>query len=390
MSSNECKGIEAWQAAEERFTTARLLVGGGSYVNVRPIQWEELTAFLTTSVVNGKGGFIHLSGLPGTGKTLTARQALGELRKTRTDVHTEYISCVNPSAELSQLVRSITNPTVDAAAGRPTTVVVILDEIDHLFLGNEWSQEIAEVILEDVVKLDKPGFIVVGISNTLDNPFRRTNIVFPAYTAGELTRIIVGKVGEGVFDSGALKAITSHSAAAKGGDARTTIALCGNVIDQALKDLASAKAATPTDTDRALQFKQVSVKTAWRIARAEQTDVYDRYYKLPQGQKVLLGVCIDLKDHHLHHLGGKKFYVEKQLRPAYAKALACLGLSRVHPMTEFIHAVQGLEAAGAIKVEPRYGGVEVKVDRDEFARILNPVQKEFFVMFTRPRPSDEY
>lgn len=375
MSPDEHKGIDVWQEAQDILFDLDGRLWDGSYVNVRPSELEQLKEFLTAKIANREGGFIHLGGKPGTGKTLTVREAIRELT-----VQTEYISCVGPSAELDNLSSSIAGePLYDGSSTRVQRVIV-LDEIDQLCHGGAARQQLLDSII-DIAMSPKSTLLVVGISNTLDNRFGNNHIVFSPYTADELSRIVLDRVGEGAFHPNALNYITT-TVARSGGDARAALSLCSKAINETLGDLFLAQGETPGDTEKAHDFKQVSFVTALHVINAEAMAYIRRVSGLPPRHKTLLAVCIYLRTHY------HGTFRLKDLSSEYVKALPQLHKCQGSALTGFNDMVGNLEDYGVIKVEPRHGRVDVLVDREDFIRALTEGEKIYLTKFIRAGPSE--
>ena len=234
----ELAAMDPWERAEAKLLETRAMLDGerpaDAYVPVREGQMKKLVNFLSYHVEHVKGGFMHLSGMPGTGKTLCSHRAVSlvqaflEEKKDKVP-NVIRINCTHHQEDPSSLFQAIYEETNAAQKGKKESVsaavaedrlatrfapvfnrnkgmtILILDEMDRLHFDRETGGKVLRSLLG--IALNDSTLVVIGISNTLDQrwqsllpPEHQTSdpnkygIDFPSYDKDEITKIIKARV----------------------------------------------------------------------------------------------------------------------------------------------------------------------------------------------------
>lgn len=234
-----------------------------SSLSCRDNEFAEVYSHLSAAISDGRGACIYISGTPGTGKTATVREVVGQLSLAVqeeemddfsfveingmkvTDPHQSYSLLwealkgdrVSPSHALELLEREFSTPSP-----RRIPCVVLMDELDQLVTKNQ------SVMYNffNWPRLRHSRLIVLAVANTMDLPERTlTNkinsrlgfarITFPGYSHTQLMSIIQARL-EGVpgniVDPDAVQ-FAARKVAAVSGDARRALDICRRAVELA-------------------------------------------------------------------------------------------------------------------------------------------------------------
>jgi len=227
----------------------------------RSNEFSTVYSHLHSSITDGSGACIYISGTPGTGKTATVREVVASLHQAVlndelddfnfveingmkvTEPHQSYSLLwealkgdrVSPSHALSLLEHEFSHPSP-----RRVPCVVLMDELDQLVTKNQ------SVMYNffNWPALRHSRLIVLAVANTMDLPERTlsnkissrlglTRITFPGYSHTQLMEIISSRL-EGVpgniVDPDAVQ-FASRKVAAVSGDARRALDICRRAVE---------------------------------------------------------------------------------------------------------------------------------------------------------------
>ena len=246
----------------------------------RKSEFETVYSHLSAAIMEGTGTCIYISGTPGTGKTATVREVVGQLNSAVlaeemddfifveingmkvTDPHQSYSLLwealkgdrVSPSHALDLLERELSHPSP-----RRVSCVVLMDELDQLVTRNQ------SVMYNffNWPALRHSRLIVLAVANTMDLPERTlsnkissrlglTRITFPGYKHTDLMEIITTRLSNvpgNIVDPDAIQ-FASRKVAAVSGDARRALDICRRAVEIAEQayDAAAAKENNNLDT----------------------------------------------------------------------------------------------------------------------------------------------
>jgi len=240
----------------ERAMTALRPDGFSGRLPCREGEQDRIATHLRTAVKQGGSmQVLYISGMPGTGKTASVMDAIGQMRAAKglpsfALVHVNAMRLGSAGAVFREILGQMpgTASRCPAAAahgelarlfserstGDPV-VVLLIDEIDHLVTANQ----AVLYKLFDWLTLPSPRLVVVAISNTMDLPERllprvasRFGIVrvdFEPYNRDQIYKILTermqGHDAVGCFATTALR-LCSARVAAGTGDIRKALQLC--------------------------------------------------------------------------------------------------------------------------------------------------------------------
>ncbi|XP_063154018.1 origin recognition complex subunit 1 [Candoia aspera] len=220
----------------------------------REKEFQDICNFIESKLLDGTGGCMYISGVPGTGKTATVHEAIHYLQQAAeneetpsfqfieingmklTDPHQAYVlilklltgqkTTANHAAEL--LKKMFCTP-----GSKRKTVVLVVDELDLL-----WTRKQNVMYnLFDWPTQKNAKLIVLAIANTMDLPERMmmkrvasrlglTRMSFQPYTYKQLQQIISSRINQlKAFEEDAVQLI-SRKVAALSGDARRCLDIC--------------------------------------------------------------------------------------------------------------------------------------------------------------------
>ncbi|KAI4467685.1 cell division control protein 6-related [Holotrichia oblita] len=217
-------------------------------------EYENIFNFLEGKLLDGCGGCMYISGVPGTGKTATVTDVLRKLeekcRKTIPDFQSVSINGMKlsePRQSYVEILKQLTGKTLQWEQAQLT--------LDNLFTKKQGSKSKPIILLvdeldilctkrQDVVYnlLDWPTrasvqLIVITIANTMDLPERLlmgrvtsrlglTRLTFQAYTHKQLQEIVTMRlIGTKVFNPDAVQ-LVARKVASVSGDARRALDIC--------------------------------------------------------------------------------------------------------------------------------------------------------------------
>ncbi|XP_029285938.1 origin recognition complex subunit 1 isoform X2 [Cottoperca gobio] len=220
----------------------------------REQEFQDIYSFVESKIVDGTGGCMYISGVPGTGKTATVHEVMRCLQHAAdvdeippfhfieingmkmTDPHQAYVqvlqkltgqkSTADHAAAL--LEKRFSNP-----APRKETTVLLVDELDLL-----WTRKQNVMYnLFDWPTRRHARLVVLTIANTMDLPERiminrvasrlgLTRMSFQPYSFKQLQQIIMSRLNKvKAFEEDALQ-LVSRKVAALSGDARRCLDIC--------------------------------------------------------------------------------------------------------------------------------------------------------------------
>nr|CAD7586794.1 unnamed protein product [Timema genevievae] len=226
----------------------------------RQEEFQTVCNFLRGKIQDHTGGCIYISGVPGTGKTVTVHKVVSCLQAEAdkqdipafTFIELNGMRLTEPRQAYVQFLLALTGQKTKpeqaqhmlerrfkSPAPRRTATVLLVDELDLL-----WTKR------QDVVYnlLDWPShscsrLIVVAVANTMDLPERLlmnrvtsrmglTRVTFQPYTFRQLQEIVLSRL-EGLsapFDPDAIQ-LVARKVASVSGDARRALDMCRRAVE---------------------------------------------------------------------------------------------------------------------------------------------------------------
>ncbi|KAM9280759.1 origin recognition complex subunit 1 isoform 1-T4 [Cariama cristata] len=220
----------------------------------REEEFQDIYNFVESKLIDGTGGCMYISGVPGTGKTATVHEVIRCLQQAAENddlpsfqfVEINGMKLTDPHQAYVQILELLTGQKVTAthAAGllaklfntpgpkRKTTVLVV-DELDLL-----WTRKQNVMYnLFDWPTQKHSKLIILAIANTMDLPERimmnrvasrlgLTRMSFQPYTYKQLQQIISSRLNTvKAFEEDAVQ-LVSRKVAALSGDARRCLDIC--------------------------------------------------------------------------------------------------------------------------------------------------------------------
>ncbi|XP_063748407.1 origin recognition complex subunit 1 isoform X2 [Eleginops maclovinus] len=220
----------------------------------REQEFQDIYSFVESKVVDGTGGCMYISGVPGTGKTATVHEVMRCLQHA-TDVdeippfhfiEINGMKMTDPHQAYVQILQKLTGQkaTADHAAAllekrfsnpapRKQSTVLLVDELDLL-----WTRKQNVMYnLFDWPTRRNARLVVLTIANTMDLPERiminrvasrlgLTRLSFQPYSFKQLQQIITSRLNKvKAFEEDALQ-LASRKVAALSGDARRCLDIC--------------------------------------------------------------------------------------------------------------------------------------------------------------------
>lgn len=220
----------------------------------REKEFEDIYQFVESKVLDGTGGCMYISGVPGTGKTATVKEVIrtlnqachsGDLPKFNF-IEINGMRLTEPRQAYVQILKGLAGQkaTPDHAcelldkmfttsAHRRDTTVLLVDELDLLWTR---KQDVMYNIFDWPSK-PRARLVVLAVANTMDLPERimikrvssrlgLTRMTFQPYTFRQLEEIVTSRMtGLRVFDSDAVQ-LAARKVAAVSGDARRALDIC--------------------------------------------------------------------------------------------------------------------------------------------------------------------
>ncbi|KAJ8277895.1 hypothetical protein GJAV_G00081370 [Gymnothorax javanicus] len=220
----------------------------------REQEFQDIYSFVESKIIDGTGGCMYISGVPGTGKTATVHEAIRCLQHASdldeipsfhfieingmkmTDPHQAYVQILQklteqkatPDHAATLLEKRFSNPAPTKEA-----TVLLVDELDLL-----WTRKQNVMYnLFDWPTRRHARLVVLAIANTMDLPERiminrvasrlgLTRMSFQPYTFKQLQQIITSRLNRvKAFEDDALQ-LVSRKVAALSGDARRCLDIC--------------------------------------------------------------------------------------------------------------------------------------------------------------------
>ncbi|XP_072430408.1 origin recognition complex subunit 1 isoform X3 [Chiloscyllium punctatum] len=220
----------------------------------REQEFQDIYNFVESKVIDGTGGCMYISGVPGTGKTATVHEVMRCLQYAAKEddlpsfqfIEINGMKLTDPHQSYVQILKLLTgqNATADHAAallekqfGAPApkreTTVLLVDELDLL-----WTRK-QDVMynLFDWPTRKQAKLVVVAVANTMDLPERimmnrvasrlgLTRMSFQPYTFKQLQQITCSRLNRlKAFEDDAIQ-LVARKVAALSGDARRALDIC--------------------------------------------------------------------------------------------------------------------------------------------------------------------
>uniref|UniRef100_A0A671T0A2 Origin recognition complex subunit 1 n=1 Tax=Sinocyclocheilus anshuiensis TaxID=1608454 RepID=A0A671T0A2_9TELE len=220
---------------------------------------RDIYNFVESKVIDGTGGCMYISGVPGTGKTATVHEVIRSLQQSAeqdeiphlrfieingmkmTDPHQAYVQILQKLTDQKATpdhAAALLEKRFSAPAPKKETTVLLVDEVRHLLLVTLISiGYFLFIILFDWPTRRNARLVVLTIANTMDLPERiminrvasrlgLTRMSFQPYTFKQLQQIITSRLNRvKAFEEDALQ-LVSRKVAALSGDARRCLDIC--------------------------------------------------------------------------------------------------------------------------------------------------------------------
>ncbi|XP_075038194.1 origin recognition complex subunit 1 [Mixophyes fleayi] len=237
----------------------------------REQEYQDVYNFVESKLLDGTGGCMYISGVPGTGKTATVHEAMRSLQRAADEdelpsfqyIEINGMKLTDPHQAYVQVLKLLTGQkaTADHAAAllekrfstpasKRETTVLLVDELDLL-----WTRKQNVMYsLFDWPTRKQAKLIVLAIANTMDLPERimmnrvasrlgLTRMSFQPYTHKQLQQIITSRLNHvKAFDDDAIQ-LVSRKVAALSGDARRCLDICRRATE--ICEFSSMKSESP-------------------------------------------------------------------------------------------------------------------------------------------------
>uniref|UniRef100_A0A674I0P0 Origin recognition complex subunit 1 n=1 Tax=Terrapene triunguis TaxID=2587831 RepID=A0A674I0P0_9SAUR len=216
--------------------------------------FQDIYNFVESKLIDGTGGCMYISGVPGTGKTATVHEVIRCLQQAAENdelpsfqfIEINGMKLTDPHQAYVQILQLLTGQKVTATHAaellaklfstpgpKRKTTVLIVDELDLL-----WTRK-QDVMynLFDWPTQKQAKLIILAIANTMDLPERimmnrvasrlgLTRMSFQPYTYKQLQQIISSRLNHiKAFEEDAIQ-LVSRKVAALSGDARRCLDIC--------------------------------------------------------------------------------------------------------------------------------------------------------------------
>ncbi|CAM5162736.1 unnamed protein product [Natator depressus] len=220
----------------------------------REEEFQDIYNFVESKLIDGTGGCMYISGVPGTGKTATVHEVIRCLQEAVENdelpsfqfIEINGMKLTDPHQAYVQILQLLTGQKVTATHAaellaklfstpgpKRKTTVLIVDELDLL-----WTRK-QDVMynLFDWPTQKQAKLIILAIANTMDLPERimmnrvasrlgLTRMSFQPYTYKQLQQIISSRLNHiKAFEEDAIQ-LVSRKVAALSGDARRCLDIC--------------------------------------------------------------------------------------------------------------------------------------------------------------------
>ncbi|XP_053104041.1 origin recognition complex subunit 1 [Hemicordylus capensis] len=220
----------------------------------REKEFQDIYNFIESKLIDGTGGCMYISGVPGTGKTATVHEVIRCLQKAAENnelpsfqfIEINGMKLTDPHQAYVQILKLLTGQKATAThaavllekmfcmpGSKRKTVLLMVDELDLL-----WTRKQNVMYnLFDWPTQKNAKLIVLAIANTMDLPERMmmnrvasrlglTRMSFQPYTYKQLQQIISSRMGQmKAFEEDAIQ-LVSRKVAALSGDARRCLDIC--------------------------------------------------------------------------------------------------------------------------------------------------------------------
>uniref|UniRef100_A0A1A7WR02 Origin recognition complex subunit 1 n=1 Tax=Iconisemion striatum TaxID=60296 RepID=A0A1A7WR02_9TELE len=220
----------------------------------REQEFQDIYNFVEGKILDGTGGCMYISGVPGTGKTATVHEVMRCLQNAAdmdeippfcfveingmkmTDPHQAYVQVLQKltgQKATADHAAALLDKRFSNAAPRKETTVLLVDELDLL-----WTRKQNVMYnLFDWPTRRHARLVVLTIANTMDLPERiminrvasrlgLTRMSFQPYSFKQLQQIITSRLNKvKAFEEDALQ-LVSRKVAALSGDARRCLDIC--------------------------------------------------------------------------------------------------------------------------------------------------------------------
>ncbi|KAJ7332722.1 hypothetical protein JRQ81_014902 [Phrynocephalus forsythii] len=220
----------------------------------REKEFQDIYNFIESKLIDGTGGCMYISGVPGTGKTATVHEVIRYLQQAVDNnelppfqfVEINGMKLTDPHQAYVQILKLLTGQKATAShaaellekmfcklSSKRKTVVLVVDELDLLWTR---KQNVMYNLFDWPTK-KKSKLIVLAIANTMDLPERimmnrvasrlgLTRMSFQPYTFKQLQTIISTRMDYlKAFEEEAIEFV-SRKVAALSGDARRCLDIC--------------------------------------------------------------------------------------------------------------------------------------------------------------------
>lgn len=207
--------------------------------------------------MDGTGGCMYISGVPGTGKTATVHEVIRSIQEIQDDlpefqfIEINGMKLTEPTQAYSTFLKLLTGQKatpehasnmLDRLFSNPAPdrdpVILLVDELDLLWTR---KQNVLYNLFEWPTRRNSR-LIVLAIANTMDLPERimmkrvssrlgLTRLTFQPYTFSQLQQIVMSRIeGLKAFEPDAVQ-LVSRKVAAVSGDARRCLDICRRAVE---------------------------------------------------------------------------------------------------------------------------------------------------------------
>ncbi|KRT86686.1 AAA protein [Oryctes borbonicus] len=225
----------------------------------RENEYNNILNFLERKLLDGCGGCMYVSGVPGTGKTATVTDVIRKLeeKSERGTVPSFQFININgmklsePRQTYVEILKQLSGKTVSWEQAqllldtkftkqikKSTPIIVLVDELDILCTKR---QDVVYNLLDWPTRVSVQ-LIVITIANTMDLPERLlmgrvtsrlglTRLTFQAYTHKQLQEIVTMRLmGTKIFNPDAIQ-LVARKVASVSGDARRALDICRRAVE---------------------------------------------------------------------------------------------------------------------------------------------------------------
>lgn len=268
----------------------------------RDKEFTDIYGFVEGKLLDGTGGCMYISGVPGTGKTATVHEVLRSIQEADDDlpeftfVEINGMKLTEPAQAYSAFLKLLTEQKatpehasnlLDKLFNTPDPkrdpVILLVDELDLLWTR---KQHVLYNLFEWPTRRHAR-LIVLAIANTMDLPERimmkrvssrlgLTRLTFQPYTFSQLQQIVMSRIaGLNAFEPDAIQ-LVSRKVAAVSGDARRCLDICRRAVE--IADSRSKKKGTAlvgmSHVDEALQDMFSSPKIRAMMCLTEMESLF--------------------------------------------------------------------------------------------------------------------